>query len=228
MATVATVWHGVGEARWSVDEQAAAAVMPWVARRPAVWQAELAAMAAHLPTWVLVGGQANRPAACGCGGLLAPTQGALRCVACGRTGRATQLLWVGQLPIPARPEPRFAARRAALVAAGFAEAVVGDLAYLLVPLVVAYPQEWPSVEPAVIYAPKWLAALGLPLGSAAHHLLSDGRACLFGWGQWRTMTAAAVVQQRVVNHALSLLKIAAGMPPHAAFIGRVDHGGPGR
>jgi hypothetical protein len=37
------------------------------------------------------------------------------------------------------------------------------------------------------------------------------------------MTVAAVLQQRVVNHVTSLLKIAVGMPPDKAFIGRVAH-----
>ena len=37
------------------------------------------------------------------------------------------------------------------------------------------------------------------------------------------MPIHAVLQQRVVNHLASLLKIAAGQPPQQAFIGRV-HG----
>jgi hypothetical protein len=37
------------------------------------------------------------------------------------------------------------------------------------------------------------------------------------------MTVAAVLQQRMVNHVVSLLKIAAGMTPQRAFVGRVAH-----
>jgi hypothetical protein len=132
-------------------------------------------------------------------------------------------MWVGQLPVLARPEASFIARRAALRAAGYGETEVGGLVYLLVPLAVFYPTEWPSLEPGVYYALEWLAALGLPLADGRLHLIGRGRACLFGWGQWRPMSVAAVLQQRVVNHVVSLLKIAAGMQPEDAFIGRVAH-----
>ena len=131
-------------------------------------------------------------------------------------------MWVGQLPVLARPKPRLRTRRAALQAAGFGETEVGGLVYLLVPLAVVYPAEWPSVEPGVYYAPKWLTTLGCR-ANGSYHLVGGGRACLFGWGQWRPMSVAAVLQQRVVNHVVSLLKIAAGMAPDKAFIGRVAH-----
>jgi hypothetical protein len=206
-----------------VDAVAAAKVMAWVRREPEMWRTDLATMATHFPHWALVGGKGAQPARCECGGPLVPTEGALRCAICGEEGRADTLLWVGQMPVLARPEASFAPRRAALQAAGFGEARAGALLYLLVPLVVVYPSEWPSLEPGVYYAPKWLTTLALPLADGRYHIVGGGRACLFGWGQWRPMSVAAVLQQRVVNHTVSLLKIAAGMPPEKAFIGRVDH-----
>ena len=213
----------LGGQTWVVDDKAAGQVMAWVGREAAVWRKELTEMAAHFPHWALVGGSMGQPVRCACGGPLAPTQGALRCVVCGKPGLADALLWVGQLPVLARPEASFVARRAALRAAGFAETEVGGLVYLLVPLIVAYPTEWPSLEPSVNYAPQWLTALGLPLANGSYHLIGGGRACLFGWQQWRPMSVAAVLQQRVVNHVVSLLKIAAGMTPDKAFLGRMAH-----
>jgi hypothetical protein len=132
-------------------------------------------------------------------------------------------MWVGQLPVLARPDDAFTERRKVLAAGGFAETTVGGLVYLLVPLVVVYPAEWPSLEPGVYYAPNWLSAIGLPQANGSYHLVGGGRACLFGYNQWRPMSVAAVLQQRVVNHAVSLFKIVAGMEPHEAFIGRVAH-----
>jgi hypothetical protein len=202
---------------------AAAQVMGWVRREPDVWQADLLSMARHFPHWILAAGDGSVPGRCPCGGPLVPAEGALRCVMCGKAGRASTLMWVGQLPVLARPEATFARRRSALRAAGFGETEVGGLVYLLVPLVVSYPSEWPSLEPGVTYAPQWLAALELPSANGAYHLVGGGRACLFGWGQWRPMSVTAVLQQRVVNHVVSLLKIAAGMSPEAAFIGRMAH-----
>ncbi len=217
-------FHTLGGKTWQVDTAAAIRAMPWVEREPEAWQADLTAMAAHFPHWALVGGDGCQPLGCRCGGgPLAPTQGGLRCAGCGAVGHAATLLWVGHLPVLARPEPCFVARRQALHAAGFVETTVRGLVYLLVPLCVVYPREWPALEPAVHYAPAWLQALGLPEASGSHHLYFHGRACLFGFGQWRPMTIADVLQQRVVNHVVSLLKVAAGIEPSVAFLGRVAH-----
>jgi len=210
---------------WPVDVHTAAAVAAWAARAPEALLADLAGMAEYFPHWLLVGGLGGRPLRCrGCAAFHIPTSGAIRCPGCGAAAHADGLLWVGHLPALARPEPAFARRRAALQAAGFAEASAGDAAYLLVPLGVAYPAEWPNVEPAVRYAGRWLDALGLPRASAGHHLIGAGQACIFAWGQWSAMPIHAVLQQRVVNHVASLLKIAAGQPPAQAFIGRIHHG----
>jgi hypothetical protein len=220
---MAEISHRMGGRSWIVDSLAAGQTMGWVRREAAAWQADLTSMATHFPHWVLVGGDGSRAATCACGGPLAPQSGGLRCVLCGAAGEASGLLWMGQLPVLARPEPSFSARREALLRAGFQETVVGGLAYLLVPLVVVYPSEWPMLESHICYAPTWLRALGLPEYNAGYHLVGGGRACLFGWGQWRPMSVAAVLQQRMVNHGVSLLKIAAGVSPTEAFIGRVDH-----
>jgi hypothetical protein len=217
------VTHRLGGQAWEVDRKAAALAMGWVRREEASWRADLEAMATHFPHWVLVGGSGSQPSRCACGGPIAPVDGEMRCALCGKARDVEALMWVGQLPVLARPEPSFTAKRDALRTAGFGETEVGGLAYLLVPLVVSYPTEWPSLEPGVYYAPQWLTTLQLPLANGSYHLVGGGRACLFGWGQWRPMTIAAVLQQRVVNHVVSLLKIAAGMPPDKAFIGRSAH-----
>lgn len=221
MATAVT--QRLGGCSWVVDGAAAGQVMRWVRREPAAWLADLEGMARHFPYWVLVGGRGSQPVRCACGGPLVPQKGGLRCVLCGKAGQADGLMWAGQLPVLARPDDSFMARRKALTTAGFAETEVGGLVYLLVPLVVVYPGEWPSLEPGVYYAPEWLTAIGLPQANGSYHLVSGGRACLFGYNQWRPMSVAAVLQQRVVNHVVSLFKIAAGMSPHRAFIGRVAH-----
>ena len=217
------ITHRLGGQMWTVDREASGQVMGWVRREGGAWRADVEEMAIHFPHWALVGGNGVQPARCACGGPLAPISGGLRCVICGKAGRADSLMWVGQLPVLARPDPSFGARRAALKAAGFGETEAGGLVYLLVPLAVIYPTEWPSLEPNVFYAPNWLTTLGLPLANGAYHLVGGGRACLFGWQQWRPISVAAVLQQRVVNHVVSLLKIAAGMSPEKAFIGRVAH-----
>ncbi|HEX5688836.1 MAG TPA: hypothetical protein VFX76_02490 [Roseiflexaceae bacterium] len=212
------------ERAWYVDTVAAAAAAPWASRAPEALAADLAGMAAYFPHWLLVGTQGGRPARCRpCAAFHVPLDGAIRCPGCGATTDGNGLAWVGHLPALARAEPAFARRRAALHAAGYAEANVGAAEYLLVPLGMLYPAEWPNVEPAVRYAGRWLDALGLPRASAAHHLVGNGQACIFAWGQWSAMPVHAVLQQRMVNHVASLLKITAGQSPTQAFIGRIHH-----
>ncbi len=212
------------EYTWEVDLGAAAGVATWVGRAPQVLEADLQGMAQHFPHWILAGSNGGRLVRCSrCAELCVPTDGALRCVCCGEARQADGLLWLGHIPTLARPEQEFACRQRALQEAGFAQVDVGGATYLLVPLTVLYPAEWPNVEPLVRYAARWLDALGLPQSSAAHHLINGGRACIFAWGQWRAMLVHAVLQQRVVNHIASLLKIAAGQSPRQAFIGRIHN-----
>jgi hypothetical protein len=127
------------------------------------------------------------------------------------------------LPSLARPEPTFAAKRIALQRAGFAEIQVQHQHYLLVPLLISYPHEWPNLPPTVSYVKLWLQTLGLPLASATHHLVGNGQACLYAYAEWQASSIAAVLQQRVANHLHSLLKIAAGIAPERAFLGRAHH-----
>lgn len=212
------------EKDWAVDPPAAGRVMPWIARRPDVFAADLNGMAHYFPHWLLVGGRRDRPLRCSrCAAFYAPYDGGLHCLACGAQTQADQLLWIGHLPVPARPEDPFQRRRQALQAAGFPETTIDGAAYLLVPLTVGYPSEWPNVEPTVRYARRWLDLMGLPHSSGAHHLVGGGKACLFYWGHWQAMPVQAVLQQRVVNHTASLFKIAAGQIPQQAFIGRVHN-----
>jgi hypothetical protein len=210
-----------------VDPAAAAEVAAWAARAPKVLAQDLAGMAQYFPHWFLSGSIGGHPARCAhrdCrGASLVPTEGALRCVRCGTVGEADGLLWLGHLPSLARTEPAFQRRRKALRRSGFSEVTTGAAVYLLVPLMVVYPGEWPNVQPVVRYARRWLDALDLPRSSGVHHLIQGGRACIFSWGQWTAMPVHAVLQQRMVTHLASLLKVAAGQSPREAFIGRVHH-----
>jgi hypothetical protein len=214
------------EYTWPVDPQAAASVAAWAARTPALLDTDLTGMAQYFPHWLLVGGQEGKALRCpDCALFYVPTDGGLRCIHCRHKSRkqADGLLWVGHIPTLARPEAAFIPRQDALRAAGFPEITVKQATYLLVPLTVAYPAEWPNVEPVVRYAARWLDALGLPHNSGLHHLYHNRQACIFNWGEWTAMPIHAVLQQRMVNHIISLLKIAAGQTPQQAFIGRIHN-----
>ncbi len=212
------------EHRWPVDVAAAAGAMAWVARAPQVLERDLQGMAEYFPHWILAGSKAGRPSCCpDCGRPHVPTRGAMRCAGCGDETDADGLTWLGHIPSLARTEAPFRRRQQKLRRAGFAEVTAAGATYLLVPLTVSYPSEWPNVQPAVRYPQPWLKALNLPRGSGSHHLIRDGRACLFGSNQWVAMPVHTVLQQRVVNHVASLLKVAAGKKPGEAFIGLGHH-----
>ncbi|MBA3469245.1 MAG: hypothetical protein H0T53_06325 [Herpetosiphonaceae bacterium] len=211
-----------GDHAWVVDSAAAGQAAAWAGRNPAALEAELAGMASYFPHWQLVGASGGQIVRCpSCRAWAVPSAGAIRCLACQEELAASGLAWVGEIPVLARPEARVAKRQLALREAGFGEVTVEGLTYLLVPLSVRYPSEWPNLEPTVRYAGRWLDALGLPRSSVAHHLIEDGRACIFGWGQWSALTVADVLQQRMVNHIASLFKVVAGQTPRDAFIGRI-------
>lgn len=209
---------------WTVDQVAATTVGDWIARNPGIFAADLSGMAEYFPHWLLSGAANGVPGVCQrCAGPGVPACGAIRCVVCSNPVAADGLIWTGHLPVLARPEKSFVKRQAALERAGFAQVEAGGSVYLLVPLAVLYPQEWPNVEPVVRYSGRWLDAAGLPRASAAHHLIERGRACIFAWGQWQAMAIHEVLQQRMVNHATSLFKVMAGLSPTQAFIGRIHH-----
>ncbi len=209
---------------WRIDATAAASAAAWVAAKPHVWQADLQGMATYFPHWLLVGGRAGRPLQCAtCHAPIVPLSAALRCLLCQQPHTCDNLFWVGQIPALARPETHFQQRQADLRQAGFAEVTIAQQTYLLVPLTVSYPQQWPNQEPLIAYSPRWLRTLGLPTSSAAHHLISNGRACIFGYADWVAQPIHSVLGQRMLNHITSLLKIAAGQSPAHAFIGRSAH-----
>lgn len=206
---------------WHPDVTAATHAMKWVGRKPYLFREEVEAMATYFPHWVLVGATQDLPARSRCcAAPMVPARGDMRCLVCNMPQSCDGLMWIGQLPTIARPEPGFRQPQAALRAAGFGEARINQFTYMLVPMTVVYPSEWNNVEPSVRYSTRWLDTIGLPRQNASYHLIADGRACLFGYGEWYAMTVCAVLQQRVVNHVTSVLKIVAGQTSRQAFIGR--------
>lgn len=217
---------GGAEREWEVDLEAAAAVAPWARRAPALLAAEVEAMGQHFPHWLLTLGRGGAALPCpACGETLIFARGAARCLACEAPHAAppdAQLVWVGHVPTLVRPAPALEALLPALAAAGFPTFSAGAARYLLVMLTLAYPAEWPHEEPVVRYSPRFLELIGVPPGaSGTTHMLAAGRACLYAFGQYQGAGAAAVLQQRAVNHLASLVKIAGGTPPDEAFIGRI-------
>jgi len=212
------------ETAWPVDLTAAGRVQRWARQRPERLASEVAEMTQHFPRWLLALAprDGEQPVACkACKGLIVPWDGAWRCVVCRRavTPQDTQALgWVGHLPALWPEHSRLAPRTSP--PAGHAFATAGGHRYLLTPLTITYPEAWPHSDPHVRYGAGLLRFLGLTANGRIH-MYDARRPCLYYPGQWRGVSVRAVLQQRVVNHLASLIKLAMGRAPEEAFIGKI-------
>jgi hypothetical protein len=217
--TTQSLFYRKQQLAWQIDPQAVGALLPWAKRKPHILNEDINGMARYFPHWLLVGSAAGQPTYCpSCALTAVPTQDAIRCPKCSQPIDADGICWIGQIPALVRPESRFTERLSHWAAAGYAPIPIGQQSFLLIPLQVHYPAEWPNTEPAVRYLPGWLEAADLP-SYAAYHLIGSGQACLYSYGEWHAQPVHSVLQQRVVNHIASLLKIVAGVPAREAFIG---------
>ena len=217
--------RGDHEVTWQLDLAVASRLMRWSRRVPELLAREAREMIEHFPHWLLTSGSENRPHGCPrCGEMMIFAEGKSQCIACGGPpdSAATQLIWVGHLPTLWRNEDRLQRYINPLKAAGCPLISVNNARYLLVPIHVGYPTEWPNQEPSVCYSSGFLSALGIgEHASSTSHMLGGGMACLYAHGQWNGVSVRSVLQQRLVNHLASLIKIAAGIDPNEAFIGRI-------
>lgn len=210
------------ELNWPVDISALAVILPVTTQNPSIVQNDLESMLRYFPHWILAGTKQEKITQCRtCKVAAVPTAGSIRCPVCSVPIDADGAAWLGHIPALMPANASFEQYRSALATAGFQEVETCGQVYLLVPLRILYPREWPNVQASVQYAPGWLQAIGLPVANASYHLIGRGQACLFAWGQWKAMSIGDLLQQRVINHVHSLLKIASGQSAQRAFIGRV-------
>ncbi|MEI6046860.1 MAG: hypothetical protein WCS37_21135 [Chloroflexota bacterium] len=214
-------------ATWVLNLEAAGRAQRWSQENPALLQEEATEMLYYFPSWLLVAVREEQPLRCeGCGELMVWKAKGLACAGCDRNfkGRLRQaklsLAWIGHLPAPiptkglslerleAHPDPT-----APLVR-------VGGQPYVLVPLLACYPENWPQRPPLIHYDRDFLNRIGIQgVGHSTHLVGTDGTTmCLYT--SWRAVTLRVVLQQRVVNHVVSLFKIVQGVQHSEAFL---DH-----
>jgi hypothetical protein len=205
--------------RWVVDTATAARLAGWGNDGTDRLDREVAEMGSHFPRWVTVITQGRDVLTCaGCGGMLVLDRG-VRCVACEEVARRLPVDcgpgWFGLMPpigvdslakvrerLGAKPPPRHVV--------GHRE---GMGTFILVPLLVSYPRNFPLVPPRVHYLPGFFKIPGMPADACSHsyHLLGGGLMCLFAPGDWRQeMTCREVLQQRGFPHVVKMLAYANG------------------
>ncbi len=199
-------------------------VQQWATQQPALLAQEVAEMVEHFPHWQPAAYSGKGLLTCRCGGRLsfaaAPDEG-LRCEACGKVRKVAphqglQLAWVGYLPtlLPERVAKLVAKR----LHPSHILSEVGGKRWLLAPILLRYPDNWPQAAPTVQYDPHLLKMLNLSIG-AQIHTVGDHVLCLYSYNEWREVTARVVLQQRVVNHLAALVRVANGQAANDAFIG---------
>ena len=215
------------DVHWPVDLAAAGRVSAWARENPALLAQEVSEMAAYFPRWVLTAGDGTVVHRCTrCQDVLVFREGKLGCVRCGRAGKGSHLAWMGHLPLPVDGLPRALARITGQPQPGFPLVRVGGARLWLVPVVAFHPADWPRSEPILRYDRALFTILGI-YANATNHIIDHTRMCLYAWNQWRAVTMRVVLQQRVVNHLASLLKVADGQPAATAFAGKAHgYGGP--
>jgi hypothetical protein len=218
--------HGAGIAhkRWHVDLEAAARFCGVTAVRMA---REASEMAAHFPRWLLALTRDGQPIRCrACDGLFVFDRG-VRCVQCDSTSvpRHARGGWFGVVP-PVGIDG-LAKLRPALLAKPPQRHVVGHREglgnFLLVPLVVTYPAEYPAYPPNVFYLPSFRDIPGVPSDEYSHelHMIGVGRMCLYATGEWTdALTCRDVLQQRAYPHVIKFLNYANGKRDAFAIVSK--------
>lgn len=208
--------------RWKVDLEAAARYAGVAVERLAH---EAQEMAAHFPRWLLTLTRDGVPARCrSCDGLYVFENGA-RCVQCGTTSvpRNTRGGWFGVMPPIgidglAHIKDKLLARPPQRHVVGYREPI-GN--YILVPVVVAYPAEYPRYPPNVHYLPEFRSIPGIPGDEYSHtfHMIGTGRMCLFTSSEWsEQLTCRDVLQQRAYPHVIKFLNYANGKKDAFAIV----------
>jgi hypothetical protein len=204
---------------WEVDLAAAAKLNALRGRAAERLQTEASEMATHFGRWLLTVSRRGERLRCGqCGGMWVFDRG-VRCVACDavaqKLGRDARLAWFGLLPPIAFDS--LTAVAPAILSKPPAEHLVGENAelghFLLVPLCVEYPADFPESPVGVHYLPGFFTIKGVPAPRVSHeiHLLNDRMMCLFTQSQWQpSLTCREVLQQRAYAHVIKLLNYANG------------------
>ena len=219
------IGDSVEQRQWQVDVEALTRVggNEWIQDFPQLLARDLTEMFETFPHWFLVIGKDSRPAQCPeDGDYIVPSQGQLRCAACQEpyrnVARLRCLIWTGMIPVQVTGAARVEEHVRRSIAQGTLPIghVESGALFLLVPIEVTYPNNWPHSAPTARYLSGFFQALGSSPGFGhSSHMLNDDKMCLFS--SWHQMSIRDVIQNRIVPHALAQIKIANGERPQRWF-----------
>jgi hypothetical protein len=210
---------------WEVNLVAAGRAQKWSREDPALLEQEVGEMQTYFPSWLLTATRDEKPLVCGsCREMLVWKPQGLVCAACDSAFKGNlkqaklNLAWVGHIPAPLPQNGPLLERLRANPDPAVPVVKANDQGYLLVPILAYYPEMWPKCPPVVRYDRVFLNHLGITQTGHITHLVGRDGATLCLYASWRAVTLRVVLQQRVVNHIVSLFKVVQGVPAHEAFL----------
>ncbi len=207
--------EGMSHRTWCVDVDAAHRVGQLEPKR---LRREISEMGEHFPHWILTVAKGNTTLRCvKCQGMLVFDRG-VRCVSCDAVDERRGGMRIGFFglmpPVGIDSLDRI---KKGLQQGTPKQHLVGHRdglgTFLLVPLLVTFPADYPQQPVVVSYLPGIFEIPGMPRPTPSHdtHLLSEGTMCLFASGQWQSaMTCREVLQQRAYAHVIKLLRFGNG------------------
>ena len=214
-----------GVVSWLLNLEAASRLQRWSQENPLLLQTEAMEMSQHFPSWLLIAVREGKPLRCNkCDELMVYKARGLTCAGCDRDFKGNlrqaklSVAWIGHLPVPV-PTNGLLLKRLGTNPDSIAPLVKANgQSYLLVPLLACYPENWPQLPPLIHYDRGFLNRIGIEgAGHSTHLVGADGTTmCLYT--SWRAVTLRVVLQQRVVNHVVSLCKMVEGVPSNEAFL----------
>ncbi len=210
---------------WELNLEAASRAQRWSRDDTPLLHQEVAEMVEYFPNWLLTVVHDEKPGLCeGCGELLVWKPKGLVCVACDHAFKGNlkqakfNLAWIGHLPVPLPQAGPLLKRLRAKPNPAAPLIEVGEQSYLLVPLLASYPENWPQHAPPIRYDRAFLDWIGIKASGHTTHLVGVDGTTMCLYAAWHAVTLRVVLQQRVVNHVVSLFKIGQGVSTSEAFL----------
>lgn len=217
---------------WELNLKAAGRAQRWSQNDPALLAQEAMEMQQYFPTWLLTAVRDGKILNCAsCGELMVWKPKGLVCVICdcefkGKLRQAKlNLAWVGHVPAPVPQDGPLLERLWANPDPSAPLIKVSGQGYLLVPLLAYYPENWPQHAPMVSYDRAFLDRLGIKAAGHSTHLVGAEGTTMCLYSGWRAVTLRVVLQQRAVNHIVSLFKLVQGASTNEAFLEHLARNG---
>ncbi|MDP3710492.1 MAG: hypothetical protein Q8R29_02075 [bacterium] len=212
---------GTENVSWEVDIGALkqARGNDWISDYPQLIERDLKEMSEMFPRWILVGGKETNPASCSeCGEYVVPTEGKMMCLACGEpyTLNIRALIWTGLLPVQISGVEKVERNIEKLRERGQLK-LPRVSGFLLVPIRIIYPSDWPHSNPSAYYTQEFFESLGTGAPSYSHEYHMNGSLSMCLFSRWHEMSIRDVIQNRIAPHALAQVKLANGERPQKWF-----------